>query len=77
MTNELVASYYYDHHTTRPDSVFEVFACYDTWEDYDKNNVSFYDIYDKTGRCVNEGYPVYSFPTWEFVKTHYRTGVFI
>ena len=72
MNNEVVATYYYDHHTTKSDSLFEVVACYDSLEDYDKRNVSFYDVYDKAGQCVNEGDPLYSFPTWDFVRIHYR-----
>lgn len=75
MNSEVVATYYYDHHTTHANSVFEVVACYDSWEDYDKRNVSFYDVYDKSGQCVNEGDPLYSFPTWDFVRTYYRNEV--
>lgn len=72
MNTEIVAVYHYDHHTTKQDSTFEIVACYDSWEDYDKRNVSYYDIYDKAGVCVNEGDPIYTFPTWDFVKQNYR-----
>lgn len=74
MNNEVLATYYYDHASNKPNSVFEVVACYDSWEDYDNRNVSSYDIFDKTGFCVNEGDPFYSFPTWDFIRVHYYKG---
>lgn len=73
MNTEVVATYYYDHHTTKADSLFEIVACYDSWHDYDNRNVSHYDIFDKTGICVNEGDPMYDFPTWDFVNKYYRS----
>lgn len=73
MNNEIVAIYYYDNFTTKPDSTFEIVACYDSWEDFDKRNVSHYDIYDKTGVCVNEGDPWHKIPSWEEINNHYRS----
>lgn len=75
MNSEVVATYYYDHHSNNANSVFEVVACYESLNDYDKRKVSFYDIYDKTGVCVNEGNSFDSFPTWDFVRTLYRKGI--
>jgi hypothetical protein len=56
--NELVATYHVD------DSNYYLYACYDNWEDRNNRKVSFYDLYDKRGYCVNEGDPYYSFPSW-------------
>jgi hypothetical protein len=66
MNNEIIATYYYDNV-----SAFDAVACYDSWKDYDNRKVSFYDIFDKDGLCVNEGDPIYSLPTWDFVRVHY------
>lgn len=65
--NELVATYVMD------DVLYDVYACYDSWSDMDTRNVSFYDVYNqKTGECVNEGYPLYTMPTWnEIFHTYY------
>ena len=66
---EVVAKYIYD------DSVdygfYRVFACYDSLNEYDKRKVSFYDIYDSHGNCVNEGEPFYSFPSWQEIYECY------
>lgn len=72
MNNEIVATYYYNHASNKQNSVFEVVACYDSWEDYDNRRVSFYDVFDKSGNCVNEGDPLYGFPTWDFIRVHYH-----
>lgn len=72
MNNEVVATYYYDYVSNKPDSLFEVVACYDSWDGYDNASPSFYDVFDKSGNCVNEGNPLYSLPTWDFVRVHYR-----
>jgi hypothetical protein len=61
--NEQVATYYFD--MTKDHGVYDIYACYDSTEDYDNRNVSFYDIYDKNGVCVNEGDPFYEFPSWD------------
>jgi len=67
--NEQVATYYYD--MDKSYGVFDIYACYDSRRDYDNRNVSFYDIYDKDGVCVNEGDPFYQFPTWEEIYESY------
>jgi len=69
MRNEHVGTYYYDMQMEH--GVFDIYACYDSDLDYDNRNVSFYDVYDKAGRCVNEGDPFYQFPTWEEVYDNY------
>lgn len=72
--NEHVATYYYDMHKNY--GVFDIYANYETRRDFDNRNVSFYDIYDKDGVCVNEGNPFYQFPTWEEVyNTYYMEHV--
>lgn len=49
MKNEIVATYYYDHHSNKKNALFEVVACYDSWDDYDNNRASYYDVFDKEG----------------------------
>jgi hypothetical protein len=66
---ESVASYIYEPNVDY--GIYNVFACYDSVEDYDKRNVSFYDIYDNSGLCVNEGEPFYEFPTWKQIYEFY------
>lgn len=64
--NERVAIYIMD------DIQYSVYACYETLRDMDNRNVDFYDVYnDKTGECVNEGDPFYTFPTWQKVFDNY------
>lgn len=68
-TTEKVASYIYE-----PDvdyGVYNIYACYDNMYDYDKRKVSFYDVYDNSGLCVNEGEPFYEFPTWQQIYDCY------
>jgi hypothetical protein len=68
--NELVATYVMD------DVLYDVFACYDSFDDMDTRNVSFYDVYNqKTGACVNEGDPWYVLPTWSEVFLNYYSPV--
>jgi hypothetical protein len=68
--NELVATYVMD------DVLYDVFACYDSFDDMDTRNVSFYDVYNqKTGACVNEGDPFYEFPTWDDIFSNYYSKV--
>jgi hypothetical protein len=72
--NEHVATYIYDPTLTH--GVYDIYACYDSEFDKYKRRVSFYDVYDKNGVCVNEGNPFYQFPTWEEVyNTHYMEHV--
>ena len=66
---EQVASYIYDK--TIPYGIYNVFACYNSIQDYDNRNVSFYDIYDESGLCVNEGEPFYDFPSWQEIFDNY------
>lgn len=64
--NERVATYIMD------DIQYGIYACYETLRDMDKRKVDFYDVYnDKTGECVNEGDPFYTFPTWKEVFDNY------
>lgn len=74
MNTEVVATYYYDHSSNQYNSLFEVVACYDSLDDYYNRRASFYDVFDKAGHCVNEGDPLYSFPTWDFIRVHYYKG---
>jgi hypothetical protein len=69
--NEKVATYVMD------DVLYDVYACYDSDSDMDIRNVSFWDIYNqKTGQCVNEGDPWYTFPTWgEVFDNYYKATV--
>ena len=66
---EQVASYIYDK--TIPYGIYNVFACYNSIQDYDNRNVSFYDVYDESGLCVNEGESFYDFPSWQEVFDNY------
>lgn len=66
---EQVASYIYD--PSVPYGTYNVFACYESLEDYDNRNVDYYDLYDKSGLCVNDGDPFYDVPSWDQVYKHY------
>lgn len=66
---ENVASYIYEPNVDY--GIYNVFACYDSMEDYDKRKVSFYDVYDNSGVCVNEGEPFYEFPSWQDIYDYY------
>ena len=68
-TSEHVATYYYDMQMDH--GIFDIYACYDSHNDYRDRNVSFYDVYDKKGVCVNEGDPFYTFPTWQEIFDNY------
>jgi hypothetical protein len=67
--NELVAKYVYDQSISY--GYFNVYACYDSMEDFDNRNVAFYDVYDSKGNCMNEGDPFYSFPSWNEIYDFY------
>lgn len=74
MIDEHIATYIYDERLDY--GVYEVYAVYDSMTDRDNRNVSFYDIYDKNGECVNEGDPWYEIPTWQEVfDTYYLEHV--
>ena len=68
-TTEQVASYIYDKSV--PYGIYNVFACYNSIEDYDNRKVDFYDVYDDSGLCVNEGEPFYEFPSWQDIYNYY------
>ena len=67
--NELMATYIFDPNVQY--GVYDIIACYDSMDAYDKRNVSFYDIYDKSGICVNEGDPFYDMPSWKDIYEYY------
>ena len=67
--NELVATYVYDKSVAY--GAYDIYACYDSMRDYDNRNVSFYDVYDHNGLCVNEGDPFYEMPTWKDIYEYY------
>ena len=67
--NETVAVYTYE--PTVEYGVYTVVACYDSMKDYDDRKVAFYDIYDQSGLCVNEGDPFYEFPSWQQIYEFY------
>lgn len=67
--NELVATYTYDCMLTF--GSYKIFACYDSFKDYDERKVAFYDIYDCDGNCINEGEPFYEMPSWKEVYEYY------
>jgi hypothetical protein len=74
MIDEHIATYIYDDRLYY--GVYEVYANYETIADRDNRNVSFYDVYDKNGMCVNEGDPYYQLPTWQDIfDTHYMRHV--
>ena len=66
---ELVATFIYDGSVDY--GTYRIFACYDSIEDFDNRKVSFYDIYDVDGNCVNEGEPFYNFPSFQEVYECY------
>lgn len=68
-TTEQVASYIYD--SSVPYGTYNVFACYNSIENYDNRKVDFYDIYDKSGLCVNEGEPFFDMPSWNLIYELY------
>lgn len=68
-TSEQAASYIYDRSV--PYGIYNVFACYNSLDDYDDRKVDFYDVYDDSGLCVNEGEPFYKFPTWQQIYDYY------
>lgn len=74
MIDEHIATYIYDERLDY--GVYEIYAVYETRPNRDKRNVAWYDIYDKNGKCVNEGDPWYKIPTWQEVfDTYYLEHV--
>lgn len=67
--NELVATYIYDPSVDY--GSYSVYACYNNMQDYDNRVVEFYDLYDKSGICVNEGEPFYDMPSWKEIFEYY------
>lgn len=68
-TSEQVASYIYDRSV--PYGIYNVFACYKSLDDYDDRKVDFYDVYDDSGLCVNEGEPFFDMPSWNLIYELY------
>lgn len=66
---EQVASYIYDKNV--PYGVYNIFACYDHIANYHQRKVDFYDVYDGSGFCVNEGEPYYTLPSWQDIFDQY------
>ena len=66
---EHVSSYFYDKSAEY--GIYNVFACYDSMDDYDNRKVSFYDVYDDSGLCVNEGEPFFDMPSWNLIYELY------
>lgn len=74
MNDEHIATYIYDDRLKY--GMYEVYAVYDSWQDRANRNVSWYDVYDKSGVCVNEGDPFYELPTWQTIfDTYYMENV--
>lgn len=69
ITTEQVASYIYNKNVDY--GIYNIFAYYDSIEDFDNRKVSFYDIYDDSGLCVNEGEPFFDMPSWTLVYELY------
>lgn len=69
LMTEQVASYIFERDC--PYGIYNVFACYDNMDDYDNRKVSFYDVYEQNGICVNEGDPFYDFPSWQEIYDYY------
>lgn len=69
MNDEHVATYIYN--PLLDYGVYNIYAIYDSITDRDNRNVSWYDVYDKRGQCVNEGNPFYEMPTWQEVFDKY------
>jgi hypothetical protein len=68
--NEHIATYYYDSNGDGEDT-FEIMAVYDSLGDYEERKPSYYEIYDKSGSCLNEGAPLYEMPQYTFVYERY------
>jgi hypothetical protein len=64
---EHIATYYYDNNASGQEN-YEIMAIYDSVDEYDRRKPSYYEIYDKSGSCLNEGYPLYSMP--EYIKVY-------
>lgn len=72
--NEHIATYLYDSRE-KGEQVFDVYACYDNMEQYNIRDVQFYDVYDKSGVCVNEGDPFYEMPSWYQIYKFYLVKI--
>lgn len=73
MNDEHIATYLYD--AEHDDGVYEVYAIYDSWSDRDDRKISFYDVFNKKGICVNEGDPFYSLPSWQDIYDLYYSKI--
>ena len=71
---EKVASYFYDKSVSY--GTYDIFAYYNSVENYENRKVDFYDVYDNDGLCLNEGLPFYEFPSWYIVyEAYYLTAL--
>ncbi len=57
--SELVCEYHYGD-----GQIVRVHACYATPADMDRRSAEFFDCFDATGVCLNEGDPWHRLPTW-------------
>jgi hypothetical protein len=57
--NELIVTYHVG------DNNYYLYAYYECHQDYDDFNISYYDLFDKHGGCLNEGNPFYEFPSYK------------
>jgi hypothetical protein len=74
MAEEHVATYIYDPRLDY--GVYEIHAVYETSGDRNRRNVSWYNIYNKSGICINDNDPWYEMPTWQQVfDKHYMLAV--
>ena len=62
MGNELIAKYYIFG------KEYRIFGCWD--KETLENEFDFYDVYNKSGICVNEGEPFWEFPTYNELREY-------
>ena len=59
MSSQVICTYYINGEQ------YDVIACFDT--DTPKNYFDFYDLYNTSGECLNEGIPFYKLPSYREV----------
>lgn len=57
MGNQIICTYYINGQQ------YDVVGCFD--KDTPQDEFDFYDIYNTKGQCLNEGEPLYEFPTYK------------
>lgn len=67
---EHIATYYYDNNGAGQET-YEIMAIYDSVDEYARRKPSYYEIYDKSGSCLNEGAPLYEMPQYTFLYERY------